>query len=262
MNDANAGITRRRAFYCELSFWSLLIANIISIVWALKEGLSLELMIWVYFSQNIILGIFWPAKVIDSLGDSFYAKKIQEATAFLPPYLIIHFFYAFTLYDFFGKELSANIKYILSMSGIFFVSEIVSYLFEYSSLSRPKPLSLSKVLLFPYARIAPMHFVMLYGLKLKAEGTNPQLITIYFLLLKALADMAMYMVERSSIFNILAAYEKHKKWFTLNCLKEEKEVCRLCQKAISRNESPKFIKENAVCPKCYNRIEEEKRKTI
>jgi hypothetical protein len=71
----------------------------------------------------------------------------------------------------------------------------------------------------------------------------------------------MYVVERSSVFSAFATYEKHKKWFLFDYLKEKQEVCRFCQKVIGRNEKPRFIKENVVCQKCYNRIEEEKRKT-
>lgn len=259
MREANGDIKRRRPFYSDLSFWSLLGANIFSIVWALKAGLSLELMIWVYFTQNIILGIFWPAKVIGSLGDSFYSKKVQAATTFLPSYLIMHFIYGFTLYQLFGPVLSGNIKYILWMGGVFVLSETVSYIFEFGSISRAKPLSLSKVILFPYARVGPMHLMLFSGIILSAESTGPYPATLTFLLLKAIADMGMYIVEQSRIFSRLASYEKHKKRLLFDCLKGQKEVCRLCQKVIGRNESPKYIKENAVCTKCYNRIEKEKK---
>ena len=130
MNETNGEIKGRRPFYFELSFWSLLTANIVSIAWALKKDLSLDLMLWVYFFQSIILGIFWPAKVIDSLEDSSYAKKMRAVIAFSPIYFFMHLLLAFSLHGFFGKELAANFKYILVMSGIFFLSETVSYIFD------------------------------------------------------------------------------------------------------------------------------------
>lgn len=273
MSDTSQNIKSKQHFYSDSSFWSLLIANIITMVWALKEGWSLDLMIWVYFSQNVILGIFWPAKVFASPPDGSYTKKVQSVAVFLPHYLIMHFLYALCLYNFFGKELFTNFKYILIMAGIFFLSEIVSY-FAGTSLNRTRPLSLAKVQLFPYARIVPMHFVMCIGFILEAGGTNSHLTVMFFLLLKAFADVAMYMVERNSVFGNLVTdlSEMQRKmggfdgYSNLRAQqviyrKEKQEVCRFCQRIIDRNETPWVIKENVVCKECYNRIEKAKGKT-
>jgi len=256
-------IKSEQHFYSDLSFWSLLIANIITMVWALKEGWSLELMIWVYFSQNIILGISWAAKVFDSPIDSSYTKKVQSVVVFLPHYLIMHFFYGVSLHNFLSKELFTNFKFILTMAGIFFFSETVSY-FAGNSLSRTRPLSLAKVQLFPYARIVPMHIVVCVGVVLEAGGINSHLTVMFFLLLKAFADVAMYVVERSSVFGDLVtdSFERHKEMALLSDhsnLKENQEVCQLCQRVIGRNETPWVIKENVFCEECYNRIEKEKK---
>lgn len=256
-------IKSEQHFYADLSFWSLLIANIITMVWALKEGWSLDLMIWVYFSQNVILGIFWPVKVFDSFADSSYKKKVQSVTVFLPHYLLMHFLYATSLYNFFGKELFTNFKYILTMAGVFFLSEIVSY-FSENRLNRTKPLNLATVQLFPYARVLPMHFVMGVGITLEVEGTNPHLIVMVFLFLKVFADITIYLVERNSVFGnfVTDLFEKHTDWSVLpDNLKEKQEVCQFCQRVIGRNETPWVIKENVVCEKCYKRIEKEKRET-
>lgn len=273
MTESNNNIKSEQHFYSDLSFWSLLIANIITIIWALKEGWSLGVMIWVYFSQNIILGFFWPAKVLTATGDSSYTKKVWSVAAFLPHYLILHFTCATALYSFLGKELIANFNYILIMAGIFLLSEIVSYFVGYSS-NRTCPLSLAKVQLFPYARVLPMHFIMVGGFILETKGTSSLLIVTAFLLLKALADVSMYMVERSSVFGSFVAdmFERQRKRMGFDIYsnlkekqiiyrKEKQEVCRFCQRVIGRNETPWVIKENVVCEECYNRIEKEKGET-
>ena len=181
-----------RPLYASASLWSLVIANLLVIVWAVLTERTLGLIVWVYFSQNVILGIFWPLKVFASSADSSYTKKVQSVAVFLPHYLIMHFLYAISLYDFFGKELF-NFKYILTMAGIFFLSETVSYFAE-NSMNRTRPLSLAKVQLFPYARVIPMHFVMLIGITLEVGGKNSHLTVMCFLLLKAFADVAAYLV--------------------------------------------------------------------
>lgn len=273
MSESNNTIRSEQHFYSDLSFWSLLITNIITMIWALKEGWSLGIMIWVYLCQNVILGFFWPAKVLASAVDSSYAKKVQSLAVFLPHYLLMHFIYATCLYNSFGKELSANFKSILIMVGFFLVSEIVSC-FKEDNSNRTKPLSLAKVQLFPYARILPMHFVLMGGSILEKTGTSSLRIVAIFLLLKALADVAMYMVERSSVLDsfVTGMFEMQRRRGFFDGYsnfgekqevrrKENQEVCRFCQRVIGKNETPWVIKENVVCEECYNRIEKEKEKT-
>lgn len=253
-------IRSKQHFYADLSFWSLLGANIITIGWALKEGQSLSLMIWVYFFQNLILGIFWPAKVFGSLADSSYLKKVQSVTVFLPHYLMMHFLYGSYLCNYLGKELLANFKYVLAMGGIFFLSEIISYFAE-NRLHHTKPLNLATVQLFPYARVLPMHFVMFFGIILEVRGTYPHFIVMVFLFLKAFADMAMYLVERSSVLGgfVTDLFEKHTDWSILpDDLKTKQEVCQLCQRVIGKNETAGAINENIFCNQCYQKIENEK----
>jgi len=265
MSETIKSIKSEQHFYSALSFWGLIVSNLVVIVWALIEHWPLGLMVWVYFSQNVILGFFWPAKVFESPTDASYAKKVRSVAVFLPHYLLVHCGYALSLYTFFGKELSTGFKYILIMAGIFFLSEIVSYCSE-DSFNRTKPLSLAKVQLFPYARIVPMHFVMCVGIILEARGTTSNFSVIFFLLLKALADVAMYMVEQSSVFGNLVTYwfERHKEsgmFGDYSNLKEKQEACQFCQRVIGRNETAWVIKENVVCQDCYNKIEKAKRET-
>ncbi|HUW18925.1 MAG TPA: DUF6498-containing protein [Sedimentisphaerales bacterium] len=265
MSETSQNIKSKHHFYSDLSFWSLLIANIIAMLWALKKGWSLEVMIWVFFVQNIILGIFWPAKVFDSPMDSWYVRKVSTVGIFLPHYLIMHFLYGLSLYTYFGKEPFAAFKYISIMAGIFLLSEVVSY-FAKDSLNRTRPLSLAEVQLFPYARVVPMHFVVCIGtILLKAGITDSHLIVMCFLLLKAFADVAMYMVERSSLFTSLVTdfFERQKEsmfWGYSNS-KEKQQVCRFCQRTIRNDERPWVIKGHVFCEECYDTIEKEKEKT-
>lgn len=272
MTESNNKIKSGQHFYCDLSFWALVVSNLVVIVWALIEQWPLDLMIWVYFSQNVIMGFFWPAKVFSLPTDGSYTKKVQSVAVFLPHYLTMHFVYGLFLYNFLGKELFTNYKYILTMAGIFFLSELVSH-FAGSRLNRTKPLSLAKVQFFPYARVIPMHFAIIFGFFFKAGVTISSSTVMLFLLLKAFADVAMYMVERSRVFgsSVIDMFEWQRKSGGFDVYssstetqaiyrKDKQEVCRFCQRAIGRNETPWVIKENVVCEKCYNRIEKEKGK--
>jgi hypothetical protein len=255
----------RGPFYLSLSFWSLVTANLVVIVCAVLKEWPLSLMVWVYFCQNVILGVFWPAKVFASSADSSYAKKVQSVSVFMPHYLTLHFVYALSLYNFFGKELAANFKYILAMAGIFLLSETVSWFAE-NSMNRTRPLSLARVQLFPYARSIPMQFVVGFGAISTAGSANARLSVIFFLLLKTFADVAMYMVERSHVLgNLVTDFVEKRKERTFlseySNSKKEQEVCGFCQRIIGRNETHYAIKEHILCADCYTRIDREREKT-
>jgi hypothetical protein len=268
VNSGNISVTgnKKRPFYLSLSFWSLLVANGIIIGWAVLEEWSLGLMIWVYYCQNILLGFSWSIKVIGSTYDESYDKKIKSVTYFVPQYFIGHFIYAFILFQFFGSVFISNYKYILSMAGIFLVSEIISLSAQRGS--NRKPLSLAQVQLFPYARIFPMHFFMFLGLKFGIESERG--LILLFLILKAVADMGMFIVERSLFVNkIVTSYfdkrmrselEMNRSFGTIFGPEpwyesERKKSCSFCQKQIMSGEETRAIKDKIVCLQCYKKIE-------
>jgi hypothetical protein len=256
-------------FYLSLSFWSLLVANVAIIVWAMLEEWSLGLMIWVYFCQNIILGLSWTVKVFESGYDESYEKKLKIAAFFMPQYFIAHFGYGYILFIFFGGILFSNYKYILSMAGVFLVSEMIS-LFAQSGIKR-KPLSLAQVQLFPYARILPMHLLMFLGIGLAGAGIEiERSFTLSFLILKALADTGMFVVERSLFVSRIVTnyFDKRMRsgiemgspvgrifgpepWYE----SERKKYCSFCQRQIMLGEETHSIKDKIVCLQCYQKID-------
>ena len=247
-----------KPFYASSSFWSLVTANLIVLTWAVLEKQSLGFMLWVYFCQNVILGIFWSIKVFDSPVDSLYTKKVKSVAVFLPHYLLMHFLYGLFMYTISGKYLLSNYKNILAMSGIFFLAETVSYFTERSP-DRAKPLSLAQIQLFPYARVVPMHFIMGMGIPFGQTNRDTRLIIMSFLLLKTLADIGMYLVGQNLVLGnaVTGFFERCKE----NALfsgysnpNDEHEVCRFCEREISTNEKHWSIKENIVCKECYKKI--------
>ncbi len=128
MLESNNNIKSEQHFYLDKSFWSLVIANIVTIVWAFKENWSLDLIIWVYFCQNIIIGIFWPAKIFASAVDASYKKKIESASLFLPHYFTVHLAYAYCSHHFFGKAPSEHFAPIVILAGLFLFQKFFLFL--------------------------------------------------------------------------------------------------------------------------------------
>ncbi len=119
-----------------------------------------------------------------------------------------------------------------------------------------------------------MHFVLIIGILINAGKVDARFSLVGFLFLKALADVAMYMVERSSVLAgfVTDMFERQRKSGVFDGYsnlrenqviyrKEKQEICRFCQRVIGRNETPWVIKENVFCEECYNKIEKEKKKT-
>ncbi len=247
-----------KPFYSGFSFWSLIVANLIVLIWAVLENQPFGVILWIYFFQNIILGIFWCFKVFDSPSDSFYTKKVKSVAVFMPHYFLMHFFYAFFLYTILRRDILTNYKNILAMSGIFFLSEMVSYFFEKNS-GRTKQLSLAQVQLFPYARVFPMHFIMGLAIPSEQANQNTRLIIMFFLLLKTLADVGMHLVGQNLILGnaVTGFFERCKQSASLSGYtnpNDEHEVCRFCERVIGKNEQHWYIKENIVCKECYKKI--------
>lgn len=258
---------RSRAWYASVSFWALVISNVVVILWAVRDKWPLSLIVWVYLCQNFILGIFWPAKVFASSVDSSYTDKVKSVFAFIPHYMVTNFVYSMFLFNFFRAEFFANFMYIFAMAGIFFLSETVSY-FAQTTRNRSIPLSLAKVQLFPYARVLPMHFIIVFGIILEATGEYAHLNVLIFLSLKAVADIAMHIVEQSRVFGNVVTYlvERHTHLIEKQrqteqfpwkpeWLKDEPKVCRFCQRKFAPNETPRTIKSNLICDTCFKKIE-------
>lgn len=259
----NEDVKNKRDINFGSSIWPLLAANLIVIVWAVWKSWSFEWLFQVYIFQNLILGIFWVVKVIESPIDGSYTKKVKSIIAFLPMYFVAHTSIFVLLYKTYGEDFFIDIKQLLAVSGVFFVSETISYLKD-KVFDRRRRLSLGAVQLFPYARIAPMYLVMFSGIALESKIPNSQRFMIAFLLVKAFGDVAMYLVERYYIFDNLVTdllANTIEDDFLSNLLKEKEkgQVCGFCQRTIGSSEKPQLIKENVVCEICYRKIEIEKK---
>lgn len=52
-------------------------------------------------------------------------------------------------------------------------------------------------MLFPYARIIPMHLTIMFGGVLASVGNFSHIVLLFFMLLKTIADLAMHSLEHA-----------------------------------------------------------------
>lgn len=197
----NKNIKSKRPFYSDLSFWALIATNLFVIAWALLEGWSLAILMWVYWSQSVIIGVFWFFKILalkdfstkgfninDQPVEPTKATKIQTAIFFLFHYGFFHVVYSALLR---GKFEFVPIFQTLVAASIFFVYQCYSFFYNRKWKAKGKP-NIGTMMFFPYARIIPMHITICIAF----SNWGQQQALALFLFLKLLADVVMHVVER------------------------------------------------------------------
>ncbi len=203
----------RKSFGSDLSLWALIASNLVTIVWALIGGWPLAIIIWVYWSQSVTIGILWFFKILtlkefstkgftinDKAVEATTSTKIRTAFFFLAHYGFFHFVYAIFLL---GDFKTARIQTISFMAGLFLVYQCFSFFYNRKWEGKQKP-NIGKMMFFPYARIIPMHITILFGGIL----SGGKMILALFMLLKTFADVIMHVVEKKGFGDRAAESEE------------------------------------------------------
>jgi hypothetical protein len=194
----------------DLSFFILIVSNLITIIFALKDNWNFFELLLVFWAQSIIIGIFNFARIITLKKFSTENFKINHKSVnttkatrnltaffFLINYGFFHFGYFLFLLR--GNIINnqINIIGILFIIGVFFVNHLFSFIFNYKRDSE-KVKNIGTVLVFPYARIIPMHTVMIFGMFLANNQTG----LLFFLILKTIADVIMHQIEHNDFATV------------------------------------------------------------
>jgi len=188
----------------DISLWSLLAANAWILIFYLRENWSLGMILWIYWAQSVSIGVVNIIRIL-SLKD-FTTKglrsngqpvphtrkaQVEMAAFFAFHYGLFHLIYAVFLIVFTvsGKFHGViDLKVIIISSVLFFANHLFS--FFYNRRLDARGLNLGAVLLYPYARIIPMHLILIFGFFL--EGFKA---LFFFMVLKTGADLVMHIVE-------------------------------------------------------------------
>lgn len=186
------------------SFWAVILGNFISIVMAYVQQWPLHEIMWVYWSQSVIIGIINIFRILslkefttkgmkmnDAPVPETQAGKRNVATFFAFHYGFFHFIYAVFLWQETPlNKLPMDDLALLILAVLTFVS-IHGYSFRHNfaaDFKQKKP-NLGTLMFYPYLRILPMHLVIITG------GMMGPAAILIFMVLKTLADGAMHLVE-------------------------------------------------------------------
>lgn len=195
---------------------SLVISNLLIAVYALVDNLLVMDVLWVYWIQSVIIGVFNFFRMItlkEFSTEGFKqndkemlptrATKISSSIFFLIHYGIFHLVYAgfltgFSDFNFSGPK-GIDGTYLLISSGMFVVIYIFEFLKEKESLSGELP-NIGTIMFAPYVRIIPMHLVIIFGGFVGMIGTffsvRADLVVLaLFITLKAGVDVISHSVS-------------------------------------------------------------------
>lgn len=208
----NSSVSTKTVFK-DYSFWLLLITNLITIFFAIRESWEVAVLVWIYWGQNIIIGFFNFLRILslkEFSTEGFYindqpvdpTKETKTYTAF---FFLLHygFFHLIYFLFLFLDRPSSNsapsdiylsqteLSYILLSIFLFFINHAFSYLFNKDKDSKKQ--NIGTIMFYPYARVVPMHLFLF------AASKFPQQILPIFLILKTLADLTMHSIEHSMV---------------------------------------------------------------
>ncbi len=208
-----SGINLIESIQKDVSAKVLVLSNLITIVLAVVFSWSIIIILWSYWLQSVIIGLFNFIKILtlkDFSTKGMFAGaqaspvpsaglKIFIAFFFAFHYGFFHLIYAvflsmFTAASFFLSSFSfTDLSFILLSGIIFFFNHLFSFI--YYSKKPQKKQNIGKVMMFPYARIIPMHLTIIFGGIFLATGIGSVFVIILFLGLKTIADLVMHLIE-------------------------------------------------------------------
>jgi hypothetical protein len=206
--------------FTQISTLSLIFSNVLVIFFAVLDDLSALDVLWIYWFQSVIIGIFNFIKIL-SLKE-FSTEGFRQGNKQVPPtkgakistgifflfhYGFFHFIYAIFLGGFsnlqtFTSTESGN-SYLYYAVATFFVSYLIEFINSRKEESDELP-NLGYLMFAPYARIIPMHLTIIFGGFISTAGSilsaNTNLaIIVLFTGIKTFVDLVTHSVNLSKL---------------------------------------------------------------
>ena len=195
-----------RHFRADRSVAVLILSNLVTIIFAVVQKWDVRDVMWIYWGQSVIIGCFNWRRILDLKQFSTEGFLINDqpvlptrqtqrrvAWFFLFHYGFFHFVYLMFLISEKDPLPGTPVVGIAVCVLTFLVNHAFSYAHNRQRDAKRVP-NIGTIMFFPYARIIPMHFTILFGSHFANPSTGD---LVLFLGLKTVADVIMHMVEHA-----------------------------------------------------------------
>jgi len=187
----------------------LVLTNLFVIALAAAERWDLGAVMLIYWFQNVIIGIFNVIKMLtlkDPGGGLVPVSPgaARSAKAFMAVFFTLHYgMFQFGYFSFLrGEFKTADARLLFIATAAFFINHLVSFLVNFRADSADQ--NIARLMVFPYARIIPMHVTIIAGgfisLAFRGSPSAEIWILVFFLVMKAAADVRMHLAEHNPLF--------------------------------------------------------------
>ena len=192
----------------DITAWSLVLSNIVVMILAIWLQWQIYTMVWIYWVENVGLGIFWFVRLIAM--KNFYVEKLSSAP-FNPNttsgrienafFFFLNFcgfqLVFFLMLRFFGGHQDWMI--ILLAGAIFIFNQFFSFFYNKDWKNKNK-IDYDEFFFLPYTRMIPVYAVIwAAGMLYETFGFSPEsiFVLIFFIMLQTAAEVIMYIDERN-----------------------------------------------------------------
>jgi hypothetical protein len=200
-----------RHIWTDLSAWTLILTNLITISFAFIDHWAFSTIIWVYWCQTLIIGFFAFLRVTRLTDISyhgveriqprfFFRSKLQIGALFLANFTMVQGCLTVVLGAFLGPVTDQNGLILLSSSLLFFSNHLFSYYYN-KKKERIVRKNIGITILWPYLRLLPLFATSLFvGMIIAAFFLvqDQQLVPVAYvvlLVLKTGADVTAHTFE-------------------------------------------------------------------
>ena len=193
--------TRLKTFYDNLSHLSVVIliaANLVPLYGVLFRGWQIFPLLFLYWFENVIIGMFNALKMLLCKSDNHKSAKIAAALFFCIHYGLFTLVHGIFIFVVFGGEVEVqslwNEGFGWAMLDLF-VSHGISFAFNYIKGGEYKRTSLNKLMQEPYDRVVILHLTIIGGGFLMTVLQSPVAGLIMLVLIKIVIDLRAHVSQ-------------------------------------------------------------------